>query len=40
MFKQTSKDVEHSCRDIAGIAMTFDEFKRLCCEAWKVDLKF
>ena len=34
LFKQTLKDVEHLYRDIAGFDMSYDEFKKLCKEAW------
>ena len=35
LFQQTLKDVEHIQRDIASFDMSYDEFKRLCREAWK-----
>ena len=35
LFQQTLKDVEHIYRDIAGFDMSYDEFKRLCREAWR-----
>ena len=34
LFQQTLKDVEHINRDIAGFDMSYDEFRRLCREAW------
>ena len=34
LFKQTLKDVENLYRDIAGFDMSYDEFKKLCKEAW------
>ena len=33
--KQTLKVVKNFYRDIAGFNMSYDEFKRLCKEAWK-----
>ena len=35
LFQQTSKDVEHIYRDIAGFDMSYEEFKELCREAWR-----
>ena len=35
LFQQTLKDVEHIYRDIAGFDMSYDDFKRLCKEAWR-----
>ena len=35
LFQQTLKDVEHIYREIAGFDMSYDEFKKLCTEAWK-----
>ena len=34
LFQQTLKDVEHIHRDIAGFDMSYEEFKKLCREAW------
>ena len=34
-FQQTLKDVQHIYRDIAGVDMSYDEFKELCRVAWK-----
>ena len=35
LFQQTLKDVQHIYTDIAGFDMAYDEFKRLCREAWR-----
>ena len=35
LFRQSLRDVEHIYRDIAGFDMSYDEFKKLCREAWK-----
>ena len=40
LFRQSLRDVEHIYRDIAGFDMSYDEFKKLCREAWKENYKY
>ena len=40
IFQQTLKNVERIYRDIAGFGMSYDEFERLCREAWKEKYNF
>ena len=35
MFGQTLKDVENFYRDFAGSDMIYEEFEKLCREAWE-----
>ena len=35
LFRQTLKDLQHLYSDIAGLDMSFNEFKGLCRGAWK-----
>ena len=38
LFQQILKGVEHIYRDIAGFGISYDEFKSLCKEAWKINI--
>ena len=40
LFNQTLKDIEHICRDVAGIDMNYDEFKDLCRKSWQEDYNY
>ena len=35
LFRQISKDLESTFRDIVGFDLSFDEYKDFCREAWK-----
>ena len=37
LFNQTSKDIKHIYRDVAGYDMNYDEFKGLCRKSWVDD---
>ena len=40
LFNQALKDIEHIYRDVAGYAMTYDEFKELCRKSWDEDYNY
>ena len=40
LFNQTSKDIEHIYRDVAGYDLNYDEFKDLCRKSWENDYNY
>ena len=40
LFNQTLKDIEHIYRDVAGLDVSFDEFKELCRKSWEGDYNY
>ena len=40
LFKQTKNGVQHIYDDIAGLDMSYDEWKKLCKMAWEHDFNY